>query len=293
MKKTVFTGAATALVTPFNNTGVDYDSLENLVEFQIKQNIDAILACGTTGESSTMVDEEHLKVIKYIIDKVNGRVPVIAGTGSNHTEHAIKLTVAAEKFGADAILTVSPYYNKATPQGLFLHFKAIADSVSIPVILYNVPSRTGVNIPPSVVARLANECENIVALKECNLLQAADVIKLCPSDFSVYSGNDDQVLSLLAIGGKGVISVTSNIIPNDIHDMASLFLEGKIEASRKKFYNILQLAQSMFIEVNPIPVKHALNLMGKNAGFCRSPLCDLEAVNAKKLENQMKIYGLI
>jgi len=292
MRKPIFTGSGVALVTPFTDDGVDFNKLEELIEFQIKEGSDAIIICGTTGEASTMPDDEHKSVIKFTVEKVNKRIPVIAGTGSNDTRHAIELSKYAEDVGADAILSVTPYYNKTTQRGLYEHFKAIAESIKIPVILYNVPSRTNLNINPETMKALS-EIENITAVKECNLSQVGDIVNLCGDDFTVYSGEDANVVPLLALGGKGVISVMANIIPKDTHDMVIKFLEGDIEGSRKIQLKTLNLIKALFIEVNPIPVKAAMNLMNMNVGKCRMPLVDMSEKNLEILKNAMKEYGLI
>jgi 4-hydroxy-tetrahydrodipicolinate synthase len=292
MRKPLFTGSGVAIVTPFTDDGVDYNKLEELIEFQIKEGIDSIIICGTTGEASTMPDDEHKATMKFTVEKVNGRVPVIAGAGSNDTRHAIELSKYAEEVGADAILTVTPYYNKTTQKGLYEHFKAIANSIKIPVVLYNVPSRTNLNINPYTMKALS-EIDNIVAVKECNLAQAGEVANLCGENFTLYTGNDDQVLPILALGGKGVISVMANIIPKDTHDMVMKFLEGDIAGSRKLQFDLFNLIKGLFIEVNPIPVKAAMNLMGMNVGKCRLPLVDMSDKNLEILKKAMKEYGLI
>lgn len=292
MRQPIFTGSGVAIVTPFTNDGVDFDKLGELIEFQIREGTDAIIICGTTGEASTMPDQEHMSVIKYAIDKVNKRIPVIAGTGSNDTKHAIELSKFAEEAGADAILTVTPYYNKTTQKGLYEHFKAIAESISIPVVLYNVPSRTNLNINPETIKKLS-EIDNIAAVKECNLSQVGDVINLCGDKITVYSGEDGQVVPLLSLGGKGVISVMANIIPKDTHDMVMSFLNGDIETSRKIQLKVLNLVKALFIEVNPIPIKAAMNLMGMNVGKCRMPLVDMEEKNLLILKEALKAYGLL
>jgi len=292
MKKCMFTGAGVAIVTPFTDDGIDFDKLGELIEFQIREKIDAIIICGTTGEASTMPDAEHISVIEYAVKAVNKRVPVIAGTGSNDTRHAIYLSKEAEKVGADAILSVTPYYNKTTQKGLNEHFKAIANNISIPVILYNVPSRTNLNINPETVKQLS-EIDNIVAIKECNLNQAGEIINLCGRDFSVYSGEDGLVLPFLSMGGKGVISVMANIIPNDTHNMVIKYLDGDIEGSRNIQLKTLDLIKALFIEVSPIPVKTAMCLMGLNVGKCRLPLVDMDEKNVDTLRKAMKEYGLI
>jgi len=292
MRKPIFTGSGVAIVTPFKDDHVDYEKLEELIEFQIKEGTDCIVVCGTTGEASTMPDEEHISVIKFTVEKVNKRVPVIAGTGSNDTRHAIKLSKEAEDVGADAVLSVTPYYNKTTQKGLYEHFKTIAESITIPVVLYNVPSRTSLNINPDTMKALS-EIENIVAVKECNLSQVGEIINLCGSDFAVYSGEDANVLPLLALGGKGVISVMANIIPKDTHDLVAKFMEGDLEGSRKIQLKTLNLIKALFIEVNPIPVKAAMNLMGMNVGKCRMPLVDMNEKNLEILRKAMQDYGLI
>jgi len=292
LKKCIFTGSCVAIVTPFTDDGVNFEKLGELIEFQIREKTDAILICGTTGEASTMPDDEHISVIEYAVKKVAGRLPVIAGTGSNDTKHAIHLSRRAQEVGADAILSVTPYYNKTTQKGLYEHFKAIAESISIPVILYNVPSRTNLNINPETIKQLS-EIDNIVGIKECNLNQVGEVMNLCSSDFTIYSGEDGLVVPLMALGGKGVISVMANIIPRDTHEMATRFLNGDIEGSRHLQLKALELIKALFIEVNPIPVKEAMNLMGMNVGKCRMPLVDMSENNRNILIKAMKNYGLI
>ncbi|NLM72491.1 MAG: 4-hydroxy-tetrahydrodipicolinate synthase [Clostridiaceae bacterium] len=292
MKKTLFTGSCVALVTPFTSTGVDFDKLEELIEWHIKEGTDAILICGTTGEASTMPDEEHKATVKFAVEKVNKRVHVMAGAGSNDTRHAIELSKFCEDVGADSILSVTPYYNKTTQEGLYQHFKTIAESVNIPIVLYNVPSRTNLNINPSTLKRLS-EIENIVALKECNLMQAAEVIHLCGDNLHLYSGEDGNVVPLLSLGGKGVISVAANIIPKDMHTMVSAFLSGDIETSRRIQIKSVMLEKALFCETNPIPVKAAMNLMGFNVGSCRLPLVEMSAKGLEQLKAAMKDYGLI
>jgi 4-hydroxy-tetrahydrodipicolinate synthase len=292
MRKLLFEGAGVAIVTPFTDNSVDFKKLEELIDFQISQGIDSIISCGTTGEASTMPDDEHLEVIRFTVEKVNGRVPVIAGTGSNDTRHAVKLSKHAEEFGADGILSVTPYYNKTTQKGLYEHFKAIAESITIPVILYNVPSRTNLNINPETI-KMLSEIENIAGVKECNLSQVGDIINLCGDDFTIYSGEDGQVVPLMALGGKGVISVMANIIPKDTHDMTKKFLNGDIEGSRKIQLKTLNLIKALFIEVNPIPIKAALNLMGMDVGKCRMPLVDISEKNLEILKREMQNYGLL
>ncbi len=292
MKTKIFTGAATAIATPFSDTGVDYESFGRHIEMQIENGINALVVCGTTGEASTMPDEEHLAVIKFAIDKVAGRVPVICGTGSNDTVHGTALSIAAEKLGADAVLLVSPYYNKSSQEGLYRHFKIIAESIKIPVILYNVPTRTGVNIAPATIARLA-ELPNIVAVKECNLAQMAEVRRLVPEDFSIYSGNDDQVPYNLVMGGSGVISVLSNIAPKYTVEMVKKFFDGDVEGCRKMQLDALPLCNALFSDVNPIPIKAALKLMGYCNGKLRLPLVEISEKNLELLKTEMTKFGLI
>jgi 4-hydroxy-tetrahydrodipicolinate synthase len=292
MKKCVFTGSGVAIVTPFTDDGIDFEKLGELIEFQIREKTDAIIICGTTGEASTMSDDEHVEAIAYTVRKANGRIPVVAGTGSNDTKYSVWLSKQAEEAGADAILTVTPYYNKTTQEGLYRHFRAVAESVDIPVILYNVPSRTNLNIDPDTVQRLS-EIDNIVAIKECNLNQAGEIINRCGEDFTVYSGEDGLVLPMLSLGGKGVISVMANIIPRDTHDMVASYLSGDLESSRKIQLKTLELVKALFIEVSPIPVKEAMNLMGMNIGKCRMPLVDMSGKNREILKRAMQNYGLI
>ena len=292
MKKCIFTGSGVAVVTPFTEDGVDFEKLGELLEYHISEKTDAIIICGTTGEASTMLDDEHISVIEYAVKRINGRLPVIAGTGSNDTRHAVNLSKKAEEVGADAILSVTPYYNKTTQQGLYEHFKIIAENLHIPVILYNVPSRTNLNINPETLQKLSR-IDNIVGIKECNLNQAGEVINLCGDDFTVYSGEDGLVLPIMSLGGKGVISVMANIIPRDTHDMVEKFLVGDIEGSRKIQLKAMELIRALFIEVSPIPIKEAMNLLGMNVGKCRLPLVEMSAGNRDILIKAMKKYGLI
>ena len=293
----VFTGAGVAIVTPFKENGeVNYEEFAKQIELQIAGQTDAIIVCGTTGEASTLSHEEHLDVIRYCVKVVNGRIPVVAGTGSNCTETAVYLSQEAEKAGADALLVVTPYYNKATQKGLYEHFKIVADSVKIPVILYNIPGRTGgVNILPETVVRLCTEVENIVGVKDAtgNISQVAKMMALANGKVDLYSGNDDQILPLLSLGGKGVISVLSNIAPKQTHDICAKFFEGDVEGSRKIQLDAINLIDALFCEVNPIPVKKALNLMGLNAGILRRPLTEMEEANVPKLEKAMKEFGIL
>ncbi len=292
----IFTGAGVAIVTPFHENGeVNYEKFAALLEYQIANGTDAIIVCGTTGEASTLTHEEHLDVIKYCVEKVAGRVPVIAGTGSNCTETAIYLSKEAEKYGVDGILVVTPYYNKATQNGLYEHFKMIAESVKVPMILYNVPSRTGCNIAPATVVRLCKEVENIVGVKEAsgNISQVAKLMAMADGCVDLYSGNDDQIVPILSLGGKGVISVLSNVAPKQTHDICAKFFAGDVEGSCKEQLRALELYDALFCEVSPIPVKKALNLMGMEAGSLRRPLSEMEPENAAKLEKAMKNYGIL
>lgn len=292
MRKPVFRGSGVAIVTPFTEDGIDLGKLEELIEFQIKEGTDAVVIAGTTGEASTMPDEEHKEVIRFAVEKVNHRVPVIAGTGSNDTKHAVSLSRYAESAGADAILTVTPYYNKTTQKGLVEHFKAIANSISIPVILYNVPSRTNLNINPETIQALAG-IPNINGIKECNLSQVGDIINLCGDDFYIWSGEDANVLPLMSFGGIGVISVMANIIPKDTHMLVHKFLNDDLEGSRKIQLKTLNLIKALFSEVSPIPIKAAMNLMGLNVGKCRMPLVDISEKSLVLLKTELKNYGLI
>jgi 4-hydroxy-tetrahydrodipicolinate synthase len=295
-KMSIFTGAGVAIVTPMNQDGsVNYEKFAELIEFQIANGTDAIIVCGTTGEASTLTHEEHLEVVKYCVDVVNKRVPVVAGTGSNCTETAIYLSKEAESYGVDGLLIVSPYYNKATQNGLYTHFKKIADAVNVPIILYNIQGRTGVNIAPATIARLAKDCENIVAVKEAsgNISQVAKIAALTNGTLDIYSGNDDQIVPIMSLGGKGVISVLSNIAPKQTHDICATYMEGNVQESMKLQLDAIELIDALFCEVNPIPVKKALNLMGLGAGTLRLPLTDMEDENAAKLEKAMKNYGLL
>lgn len=294
MKEIIFTGAAVAIVTPFNEDGINFDELKKLIDFNIDNGTDAIVIAGTTGESSTMSDEEHKEAIKFTVEYVNKRVPVIAGTGSNDTAYAVKLSKYAESVGVDGILVVTPYYNKATQSGLVKHFTYIADNVNIPMILYNVPSRTGVNILPETYVELAKH-PRIVATKEASgdLSQIAKIRELCGDNLNIYSGNDDQIVPVLSLGGKGVISVLSNVMPKEAHDICNLYFEGKVEESAKMQVEYLELINNLFIEVNPIPVKTALGLMGYNVGNLRMPLFAMEGKNLETLKGSLRKYKLI
>ncbi|CAI3635032.1 MULTISPECIES: 4-hydroxy-tetrahydrodipicolinate synthase [Clostridium] len=294
MKKTIFTGAAVAIVTPFNENGINFEELKRLIDFNIDNGTDAIVIAGTTGESSTMSDEEHKEAIRFTVEYVNKRIPVIAGTGSNDTAYAIELSKYAESVGVDGILVVTPYYNKATQSGLVKHFTYIADRVNVPMILYNVPSRTGVNILPETYVELSKH-PRIVAAKEASgdLSQVAKIKALCGDNLDIYSGNDDQIVPILSLGGKGVISVLSNVMPKEAHQICSLYFEGKIEESAKMQTEYLELINNLFIEVNPIPVKTALGLMGYNVGNLRMPLFAMEGKNLETLKDSLKEYKLI
>lgn len=293
-KQTVFRGAAVAIVTPFCNNVVDYDALGRLIDRQIESSTDAIVICGTTGESSTLTDEEHRECIRYCVERVAGRVPVIAGTGSNDTDYAIELSRYACEVGADALLLVTPYYNKATPKGLIKSFTAVADATDKPIILYNVPSRTGVNITLPVYKELAKH-ERIVAAKEAsgNISAIAELIAECGDSLDVYSGNDDQIVPILSLGGKGVISVLSNVVPREVHDICQLYFDGKTQDSAKLQLKLLKLANALFCEVNPVPVKTAMGLLGLCGDEMRLPLCEMDDANREKLISVMKSYDLI
>lgn len=290
----IFKGSAVALVTPFTKDNkVDFDKLGELVEYQIANGTDAIVSCGTTGEANTMTDEEQLATIKYVVEKVNKRVPVIAGSGSNDTMHSVNLSQEAEKLGVDALLIITPYYNKANKAGLKRHFETIANRVKLPIILYNVPGRTCVNISPSLIVELA-KIDNIVAVKEASgdLGQVAEIASLVPDDFAIYSGNDDTILPLLSLGGQGVISVLANVCPQETHDLVAKFFEGDIEGSRKLQLGMDALIAALFIEVNPIPVKTAMNLLGFNVGDLRLPLAEMDPANLEVLKKELVNFGL-
>lgn len=291
----IFTGAGVALVTPMHADGsVNFDKMKELIEFQIANDTDALIICGTTGEASTMSDEVQIECIRFAKEVAAGRVPVIAGAGSNDTAHCIALAQGCEKSGADAVLLVTPYYNKATQKGLILHYTAVANSINIPIILYNVPGRTGCNIAPKTVAELA-KVKNIVAVKEAsgNLSQVAEIAALVGPDFDIYSGNDDQILPVLSLGGKGVISVLSNVAPKQTHDMVMHYLNGDTKAATKLQLDAIELISALFCEVNPIPVKTALNEMGYAVGPCVAPLCEMEPKNLETLRTALKNYGLL
>ncbi|MBS6023600.1 MAG: 4-hydroxy-tetrahydrodipicolinate synthase [Paeniclostridium sordellii] len=288
----LFKGSGVALVTPFNEDGVDFEKLGELIEYHIENNTDALIVCGTTGESTTMSDEEQFAVIDFTVKKVNKRIPVIAGTGSNDTMHSVYLCQEAEKLGADGLLVITPYYNKTNQRGLKLHFETIAASTELPIILYNVPGRTGVNIKPSVIAELA-KIENIVAVKEASgdIAQVAEIARLVPEGFAIYSGNDDSILPLLSLGGVGVISVVANICPKETHDLVEKFLNGDVKGSRELQLGMKVLIDKLFIEVNPIPVKTAMNILGFEVGDLRLPLAPMEENNLKALRDELVNYG--
>lgn len=295
MKKLIFEGAATALVTPMNQDGsVNYKVLEDLVEEQINEGIDALVICGTTGESSTLDHQEHVKVIEVAVKKANKRVPIIAGTGSNDTNYAVKLCNDADKVGADAFLMVTPYYNKTSQHGLVAHYTYIADRVNKPIILYNVPSRTGVNIKPETYKALSKH-QNIVAIKEANgdIESIKKTIELCGDDLAVYSGNDDQIIDIVSLGGKGVISVLSNIVPNDTHLIVKKYLDNDTKGAKELADKYAKLVHDLFIDVNPVPVKEAMNLMGKNCGPLRLPLVPMLEETKAELISSLKELELI
>lgn len=294
MKKVIFKGCGTAIATPFTKTGVNFDEFGKLIEEQIENKVDGLIVCGTTGEASTMSIEERKETIKFAIEKVNKRIPVVVGTGSNCTASAIEMTKFAESAGADGALVVTPYYNKTTQAGLIAHFKAIANSTNLPIILYSVPSRTGVNIMPATCKKLS-EVKNIVAIKEAsgNISQIAEIANLCKDKLHIYSGNDDQIVPILSLGGIGVISVLSNIMPKYTHDMVQNFFDGKIEESRKMQLDAIDLIKALFSEVNPIPVKEALNLLGYKFGEPRLPLVPMSKDARCVLEEEMKKMGIL
>ena len=292
----IFTGAGVALITPMNDDGsVNYEKLRELLEFHVANKTDAIIICGTTGEASTLSDEEHLECIRFACEVINKRIPVIAGTGSNCTQSAIELSKEAEKSGVDGLLLVTPYYNKATQNGLKAHYKAIAKEVNVPIILYNVPSRTGTRLAPQSVVDLCHEVPNIVGVKDAtgDISEVAELMSLAKGTVDVYSGNDDQIVPVLSLGGKGVISVLSNILPKETHDMVASYLDGDVVKSCEMQLKYFDLVKALFCEVNPIPVKKALNLMGMEVGSLRLPLTEMEDANAKRLEEEMRKAGVI
>ena len=291
----IFTGAGVAIITPFHEDGsINYDQLKKLVDDHCENGTDSIVICGTTGESATMTEEEHLECIKRTIDFTAGRIPVIAGTGSNCTATAVELSREAAKAGADGLLVVTPYYNKATQKGLIEHYKAIAREADAPIIMYSVASRTGCNIEPATVAALVKEVDNIVGVKEAsgNISQVAKIMQLTQGDIDLYSGNDDQIVPILALGGKGVISVLSNVAPRETHEICAKFFAGDIAGSRELQLKAIPLINALFSEVNPIPVKKAVSLMGMEAGGLRMPLTEMEEANAQKLAQAMRAFGI-
>jgi len=292
-KPVVFTGAAVAIITPFTNNKVDFEQLGKIIDYQIANSTDAIVICGTTGESSTLTDEEHRECIKYAVEKVAGRVPVIAGTGSNDTDYAIDLSKYACEVGSDALLLVTPYYNKATPKGMIKNFLAVAEATNKPIILYNVPSRTGCNITLPVYKELAKH-ERIVATKEAsgNISAIAEIAAECGDSLSIYSGNDDQIVPIMSLGAKGVISVLSNVMPKETHEICALFEAGKVKESAALQLKLLDLINSLFCEVNPVPVKTAMSMLGWCNGEMRLPLCEMEEANAERLRKSMQAVGL-
>ena len=294
MKELIFKGCGTAISTPFTENGVNFEEFGKLLENQIENKVDAVIVCGTTGESATMTEEERKEVIKYAIEKVNNRIKVVIGTGSNNTADAIKMSKYAEEVGADGLLVVTPYYNKTTQQGLICHYKEIAKSVKLPIIMYSVPSRTGVNITPETCLELS-KVKNIVAIKEAsgNISQVAKIASLCGEALAIYSGNDDQIIPVLSLGGKGVISVLSNVMPKYTHDMIYKYFDGKVEEATKMQLEVLDLIDALFVEVNPIPVKYALNLLGYDFGKPRLPLIELSEDNETKMKNVMMKHKLI
>ncbi len=292
MKKVIFKGCGTAIATPFNESGVNYKVFEDMIESQIKEGIDSIIVCGTTGEASTMTEAERKETIKFVVDTVNKRIPVIAGTGSNNTRSAIEMTKYAESVGVDGALVVTPYYNKTTQKGLIEHYKAIASSTSLPIIMYSVPSRTGINILPETCLELS-KIDNIVAIKEAsgNISQVAKIAFLCGDNLSIYSGNDDQIVPILSIGGIGVISVLSNIEPKFTHQMVYDYFNGNVEEAKRKQLSSLKLIENLFSEVNPIPVKAGLNIIGYNYGVPRLPLVEMSEDKKANLKKAIEEFG--
>ncbi|MFR8252061.1 MAG: 4-hydroxy-tetrahydrodipicolinate synthase [Anaerovoracaceae bacterium] len=294
-KQILFRGVGTAMVTPMREDGtINYPVFGQLLREQADRGADAVIIAGTTGEGSTLYDREHIELVEYAVKKINGKIPVIAGAGSNNTAHAVHLSKEFEKIGADGLLHVTPYYNKASQQGLFLHFQACAEATRLPIILYNVPSRTGVNIYPATYKRLS-QIDNIVACKEAsgNFSQLAKIAALCKEDLTIYSGNDDQITSALALGAQGVISVLSNILPKETHEICRSYFDGDSSLSDSLQLKYLDLIEALFLDVNPIPVKQAMRAMGYDVGRCRLPLCDMDPTNAEKLYSVLKQYGLV
>lgn len=294
MKEPIFTGSCVALITPFKDNKIDWDKFRELIDFQIENGTDAILIAGTTGETSTLTDQEHLDLLTEAGKHINGRVPYIAGTGSNDTAYSIMLTEHAEKNGADAVLIINPYYNKSTQRGIIEHVKAIAKSTKLPIIIYNVPSRTGLNITPDTLVELS-QIDNVYAVKEAsgNISQVSEESRRTPEDFVIYSGNDDQNLPIIAVGGKGAISVTANIVPKEVHEMTQAAIAGDIEKARELQFALDPLNQALFYETNPIPIKKAMQLMGIDTGEMRLPLIEMSPENTEKLVAVMKEYGLL
>lgn len=290
----IFKGSGVAIVTPFNETGVDFDKLKELLEWHIANKTDAIIICGTTGEASTMTEKEKKDTIKFTVDIVNKRIPVIAGTGSNNTMSSVEMSKFAESVGVDGLLIINPYYNKTSAKGLIAHFKTIAEAVKTPIVVYNVPSRTGMNITPKALLELS-KIENIVAVKEAsgNISQIAEIKYLCGDNLDIYSGNDNEILPTLSIGGLGVISVIANIIPKDVHNICELFFNGEIKASQELFLKTIPLTDACFCETNPIPIKTAMNLLGRNVGSLRLPLVDMADNTLELLKASLKDYGLL
>ena len=292
-KNTLFTGSGVAIVTPFRGQEIDFDAFGSIIDYQIENKTDAIIVCGTTGEASTMPDAEHMDAIRFTVERAAGRVPVIAGTGSNDTRHCVELSTDAKKVGADGLLLVTPYYNKTTQRGLIAHFKAVTDAVDLPIILYNIPGRTGMQIEIATLKELS-KIDNIVAVKEAsgNISYAAEVAAECP-DLDIYSGNDDMIVPIMSLGGKGVISVLANILPKETHELCDAYLTGNTTKACEMQLHYLKLIKALFMEVNPIPVKTAMNLMGMNVGNLRLPLSEMEGANLEKLKSTMSQYGLL
>jgi len=290
----IFKGSGVAIVTPFNKDGINFPKLKELIEWHIENKTDAIIICGTTGEASTMTECEKKEAIKFTVDTVNKRIPVIAGTGSNNTMASVEMSKYAESVGVDGLLVINPYYNKTSAKGLITHFKIIAEAVKTPIVVYNVPSRTGMNITPKALFELC-QMENIVAVKEAsgNISQIAEIKALCKDKLDIYSGNDNEILPTLAIGGMGIISVIANIVPKDVHDICELFFNGDIKASQELFLKTIPLTNACFCETNPIPIKTALNLMGREVGDLRLPLVDMDTTNLEFLKQELKNYDLI